>query len=250
MENHYTVRQVQDILKVDRITVYRMLNDGRLRGIKIGSQWRFPHSEIERLLGGQEEAASTQPQPAIAPDATFPTHCIQTIQNLFSEISRLGAVVVDMDGKPLTVFSRPAKFCSIMMSSSSGREACQNCWKEAVDRSVQQNKFVCHAGFFYLATPLYDRGNQIGTLLTGPFYWQQPDRYEESDRVQRLASQHRLDKMLLQESALDVQIIPVEKHSQVETWPRATIDAMHSILNERSGFLTRLQQIADLTQVS
>jgi excisionase family DNA binding protein len=39
---YLTTRQVQNILQVDRITIYRMLQDGRLKGVKIGQQWRFP----------------------------------------------------------------------------------------------------------------------------------------------------------------------------------------------------------------
>lgn len=251
MEDYYTVRQMQYILKVDRITIYRMLNDNRLKGIKIGQQWRFPHSEIERILGGGENQYPViQSSPSIATDSSFPTHCIQTIQNLYTEISRIGAVVVDMNGNTLTTFSRPCKFCSIMMSSPSGRAACQSCWKDTAERAVQQNHFTCHAGLQYLAAPIYDRGAPIGALITGQFYWQPPDRYEESDRVQRLAVQHHIDGSLLQGAALEIQTIPADKHSQVEGWPRNTVDAMHSILNERSGFLTRLQQIADLTQIS
>ena len=34
MTDLLTTRQVQDILKVDRITIYRMLQDGRLKGVK------------------------------------------------------------------------------------------------------------------------------------------------------------------------------------------------------------------------
>ena len=57
MDNLLTTRQVQDRLKVDRITIYRMLQDGRLRGVKIGQQWRFPEKEIERLKKEQERLA-------------------------------------------------------------------------------------------------------------------------------------------------------------------------------------------------
>ncbi len=56
MDDLLTTKQVQDILKVDRITVYRMLNDGRLKGVKIGQQWRFPAREVERLLSGEAGA--------------------------------------------------------------------------------------------------------------------------------------------------------------------------------------------------
>ena len=40
-----TTKQLEDLLKIDRITVYRMLNDGRLKCVKIGNQWRFPRNE-------------------------------------------------------------------------------------------------------------------------------------------------------------------------------------------------------------
>jgi excisionase family DNA binding protein len=251
MEEFYTVRQVQDILKVDRITIYRMLNDGRLKGIKIGQQWRFPHSEIERIVSGDSAAGAVYNSPAASlTDVGFPTHCIQTIQNLYSEISRIGALVVDMEGHPLTSFSQPCRYCTLMLSSAAGREACQACWKESAEVSVRQTHFTCHAGLQYLAVPIYDRGTQIGALLTGQFYWQPPDRYEEAERVQKLAATHHIDPDELQSAALEVQIIPNEKHAQVESWPRHAVDAMHSILNERSGFIQRLQQIADLTQIS
>ena len=51
MGDLFTVKQVQDLLKVDRITVYRMLQDGRLKGIKVGHQWRFNQSEVQRFFG-------------------------------------------------------------------------------------------------------------------------------------------------------------------------------------------------------
>lgn len=250
MTDLYTVRQVQQILKVDRITIYRMLNDGRLKGIKIGQQWRFPHTEIDRLLGVPE---STEPIPESEPgliDNTFPTHCIQTIQNLFADISRIGAVVVDLNGDNLTTFSRPCAFCSLMMTSPSGRAACKACWKDTAENAPSTSSFTCHAGLNYLAAPIYDRGNQIGALITGQFYWQAPDRYEETERVQQLARTHHIDPAQLQNAALEIQVLPVEKHAQIENWPKSTVEAMHSILNERSGFLDRLKQIANLTQLA
>jgi excisionase family DNA binding protein len=252
MEEFYSVKQVQEILKVDRITIYRMLNDGRLKGIKIGQQWRFPHSEIERMLSGEEVTGipGGNQLAAIGPDATFPTHCIQTIQNLYSEISRFGAVVVDMNGFPLTSFSRPTKFSALLMSSVPGRASCHACWKQAAEHSATRSLVNSHAGMQFLAAPIYDRGAQIGALITGPFYWQDSDENAESDRIQQLAVDYHLDSDALINAAREIQIIPEDRHAQVEGWPRSTVDAMHSILNERSSFLTRLQQIADLTQVA
>ena len=118
MEDLLTTRQVLEYLKVDRITVYRMLNDGRLKGIKIGQHWRFPRSEVERLVNGAPSTeerrngepptagrrdGDTQPEPGQAePSSSFPTHCAQTIQDLYSEVSQISALIVDLDGEPLT----------------------------------------------------------------------------------------------------------------------------------------------------
>lgn len=250
MEDFYTVRQIQEILKVDRITIYRMLSDGRLKGIKIGQQWRFPRSEIERFLGGDVPTADLSSTTTLTSgDTSFPTHCIQTIQDLYAEISQTGAMVVDLSGNPLTIFSRPNKFCSLIMTSSSGQKACQTCWAESANRCGHETHFTCHAGLQYLAVPLLDRGAQIGAFLTGQFYWQPPDRYEEADRIRKLAGLHRIDADTLQNAAFEVQVIPSDKRIQVEGWPRHAADSMHSILNERAGFIQRLQQISDLTQV-
>jgi excisionase family DNA binding protein len=94
-----TTRQVLEILKVDRITIYRMLNDGRLKGVKVGQQWRFPRQEIERIAGG----ALPPPEP-VQPETnnTFPTHCVQAIQDLFSDVAAISALVIDVDGEPVT----------------------------------------------------------------------------------------------------------------------------------------------------
>ena len=65
MGDLYTVKQVQDLLKVDRITVYRMLQDGRLKGIKIGHQWRFNASELEHLLGWRHQLIMANLNPPV-----------------------------------------------------------------------------------------------------------------------------------------------------------------------------------------
>ena len=75
MENFLTTKQVQDLFKIDRITVYRMLQDGRLKGVKIGNQWRFPQREVEKFLSGE----NVDPPVAIESDSVFPIHCVQTI---------------------------------------------------------------------------------------------------------------------------------------------------------------------------
>ena len=42
------------LLKTTRATFYRWLRSGKVSGIKLGRQWRFERSEIDRLLKGEE----------------------------------------------------------------------------------------------------------------------------------------------------------------------------------------------------
>jgi excisionase family DNA binding protein len=244
MEGFLTSKQVQDLLKVDRITVYRMLSDGRLKGVKIGQLWRFPRREVERVMGGEP----AQPESS-QPDPVFPTHCVQTIQDLFSDVSQIGALVVDLQGKQVTEVSRPTPFCQAILASQSGREACRGCW-QLYARYTQARQFsTCHAGLQYLGAPILDKDQPVGVFLVGQFYWQPPDPAEEAARVQRLAAQHNIPEETLRISAQMIPVIDPAQRSRMEAWPGSAARAVQSILRERTGFVERLQQIANLTQL-
>jgi excisionase family DNA binding protein len=53
MEDLLATRQPQDILQIDRVTIYRMLEDGRLRGVKVGGKWRNKYTAIVDRLSNQ-----------------------------------------------------------------------------------------------------------------------------------------------------------------------------------------------------
>lgn len=252
MNNLLTSRQVQEILKVDRITVYRMLNDGRLKGVKIGQQWRFHLGEVERMLG--INAPTVEAIPADS-DTSFPTHCVQTIQDLFAEVSQISAVVIDMEGTPLTQISHPTTFCQTLLATPSGANAFRASWQafardSAVVNGVAGSKFfTCCAGLHYVGAPIMEKDTQIGLFLAGQFYWQLPDPREEAERIRRLASTHAVSLQDLQEAARKIPVIEPDQHSRVESWPFTAARAVQSILHERLGFMERLQQIANLTQL-
>jgi excisionase family DNA binding protein len=248
MEDLFTTHQVQDILKVDRITIYRMLQDGRLKGVKIGHQWRFNRQEVERLLKGEAQAGSELSKPLS--DASFPTHCVQAVQNLFSDVSQISSRLVDMQGNLLTEPSGSCEFCKLMTNSPSGFNACQSSWQSFIQQSIKGvQHYTCHAGLEYVGAPIMDNGEQIGLLLTGEFYWQAPAEPKEAERVHQLATLHQISIEKLQSAAHRIPVITGERHTQVETWPMSVSHAIQSILVERTGFIQRLQQIANLTQI-
>ncbi len=248
MSEYLTTRQVQEILKVDRITIYRMLQDGRLRGVKIGQQWRFARDKVEALLGAVSQPSASELLPAA--DSTFPTHCIQAVQNLFSSVSQISALVVDRQGAPLTRTSGPCKFCQMLSSSPSGQAACRSSWQQITRASAEgQRLFTCHAGLLYLSAPVRDNGVLAGWVLVGEIYLGQVDPLEEAGRVRWLAELHKLPASELQTAARMVPVLSEERRAQLDGWAAAAAQATESILQERAGFIQRLQQIADLTQV-
>lgn len=246
MEDLLTARQVQDILKVDRITVYRMLQDGRLRAVKIGQQWRFPRSTIERLVAGETTSPAVNAEPS-----ALPVHCIQTIQDLFADVSQLSAVMVDLQGAPLTEISQPCRFCTLLQESESGRQACQADWAEFSQRSqLDEITFTCHAGLNYIGARIFDNGEQVGLFLLGCFRWQPHSPEELGTLTRALAFTHQLSPQAVEEAVRLVPVLAPARQTELEGWSQAVASAIHSILKERTGFLNRLQQIAHLTQVS
>ena len=243
MEPYLTTKQVQDLLKVDRITVYRMLQDGRLQGVKIGNQWRFSRQEVERMLSGVTFISD------IKSESSFPTHCIQTIQDLFSSVSRFTALVVGQDGSAITSISNSCRFCQVVQSSHSGRAACEASWKSAQQQGSEKQKFfTCHAGLNYFGVKIENKNKTEGMFLSGHFYISKPDKNEEANRIQFLAKTYQVNEEKLLEAAESIPVLSREQQDQLTFQPAAAVKAIESILAERNSFLDRLQKIADLTQ--
>jgi excisionase family DNA binding protein len=50
-----TVQEACNRLKLNEVTIRRMLKDGRLRGIKMGRRWRVYEDSVEALLEGGKD---------------------------------------------------------------------------------------------------------------------------------------------------------------------------------------------------
>jgi excisionase family DNA binding protein len=49
-EPFMTVEEVAAYLRVDKYTIYRLVSKGKIPGFKVGHQWRFKQSMLERWL--------------------------------------------------------------------------------------------------------------------------------------------------------------------------------------------------------
>jgi excisionase family DNA binding protein len=248
MEELLTTRQVQELLKVDRITIYRMLQDGRLKGVKIGQQWRFPRSKVEKLLSSGS-ASSVESAAAAELTAAFPAHCVQPVQDLFAEVSGLSAIILDVEGEPQTEISNPCDFCRLLWKSDRGRAACLQNWREfARQAAAGENLLTCHAGLSYWVHPVMENSKRIGWFITGGCLRQSSETAQQ--RLEELSQQYDIPFDLLQDAFEKIPRIPPDIHSRVNSWPAIAARAVEGILRERTSFIERLQQIANLTQIS
>ncbi len=50
-----TLWEIADLLRVNKITVYRMAKKGTIPALKVGRQWRFDKNLIQRWLHNQRD---------------------------------------------------------------------------------------------------------------------------------------------------------------------------------------------------
>ena len=241
-------KKIQKLLKVDRVTVYRMLSSGRLKGVKIGNQWRFPQSEIDRLLG--EEPAKQNSEPESDELSDFPSECVHKVQEIFAGILGIGAVTVSLSGDRLTDVSSANPFCKMMLACPSGKKACKESWKKMVGQSKLDPPFLtCHAGLNYLRSPIEFNEQVTAWLIAGQFQINQTESDEENAKIQSLADKHDLSFSDLKAAYQKIPLLKQAQMSKVQEWTPKVAATVQSILCERSDFMDRLQRIAELSAI-
>ena len=163
-----------DLLHVDRTTVYRMLNDGRLTGMRVGGQWRFSSQAIDRWLIDQSPSKSNESKIATtqAPVSIeiLPVYCLQPIQEIFAQSSDVGAVTTDLNGKPLTPVSNSCEVCNLILSTEKGRARCEASWRKlANQKNVRPDLEKCHAGLTYARGRIVVQNQFIAMFFVGQF---------------------------------------------------------------------------------
>jgi excisionase family DNA binding protein len=149
-----TARQLEEILGVDKSTIYRMAGDGRLPAVKVGRQWRFPADRIEQML-------TAQPSVSPSPD-------LQTVTDLAAEALGVMMVVTDMEGNPLSRVSNPSPWFAERGSRPDVLAGCIAEWRDlAADRDLTPTFRSGRFGF-QCARAFLRTGNElVGTVLVG-----------------------------------------------------------------------------------
>ena len=245
MSEFLTTSQVQELLQVDRTTVYRMLSDGRLSGVKIGHRWRFYKAKIDELL--TETAPTVDPTPTISFDVLPPT-CLQGMQSVTAEAIGIGAIITDAAGDPLTQMSNPSHFCKLINESKKGKAACLEHFSQiARQADATFPHTTCHAGLHCFGAPIMINGIKTAVFIGGQY--KSPTQLNHHQHVQQLALDYDLDAADLAAAATTIPTFDHDQQQKVAEWLPILTSTLSEIGQERADLLDRLQRIAAMSAV-
>lgn len=275
-----TTHQVQALLQVDRTTIYRMVDKGRLPAIRVGKQWRFEQSEIEAWLREQTVAparvrtaadtaraaplavdAATRAAPGRsgadrAPDAEarrnldqmLPPACAQLLQDAFAEILGLMAITVDMDGRPITRLSNPSSLFTAMNRGPAVAVYRATTWQHLAADPHIEPRFLPGASGLLWARGLIRAGSALkGMLVVGgiaPDDWQLAEAGEAA--VAESAELNREEVVALAKDA--TRLSPQDRQRALKSVQRLA-DVFSHIAVDRQRLCGRLEAIASLTSL-
>jgi excisionase family DNA binding protein len=245
-EAYLSTRQVQLRLNVDRTTIYRMLKDGRLKGVKVGRQWRFPQQQIEALLSGWHPS---QVEETNETNELLFTE-LHDLQDVLAEVLAVSLQVVKKSGESLTEISNNCRFCRLIQASRTGNRACQAHWEKLNEGPGGQKYSTCHAGLNYARTPIHLNGVECGLLVAGQFFVQAPDSSSHKTRINGLADRHKINYRSLAEAAAELTILPARHRRFFWGWMEKIAAGFSGSSQKQQNLNQRLKQIAQMCELT
>jgi excisionase family DNA binding protein len=249
MEDFITTKQLQEILQIDRTTLYRMLSDGRLTGIRVGGQWRFPRNGIEQCLTNSKTGKTLSVPESVSPGVdVLPIDCLEPIQEVFATAADVGAVTTTLEGNPLTTVSNSCRFCDLILASPEGRKRCEASWMrlaQATDRAPHIEQ--CHAGLGYARGRIQIADEFVAMTFAGQFVASESAR--QALRVSELARECNIPEADLQQAAAELRIVEPARAKWLLTLLQKVAVTFSHIGEQRLDLLKRLRQVSQLAQV-
>ncbi len=247
--NEYlTAKQVIGLLHIDRTTLYRMLNDGRIKGIKVGNQWRFSQAEIERLLSGSPVEDEEELRENLSQE--IPYQCIVPVQDVIADIAEIGILLADKEGNQLTDISNSCEFCEIIRSTEKGRAACASSWKKLANSQEKEGHFIpCHAGLQYAMAKVTDVPGKLGMLIAGQFILRDRNDTFSDKHIKKLANELGLNEEKLLSAAKKIVLLDERWEEKIGGWLRKLAKTFAVLTRDRANFLHRFRQLMNLSMI-
>ncbi|MBW2738404.1 MAG: PocR ligand-binding domain-containing protein [Deltaproteobacteria bacterium] len=95
---------------------------------------------------------------------------LQPIQDSFARAVGISSVIFSPEGEPLTRFTNPTGFCSLIQSTKKGKERCFRSFMQMGKIALKSEKpeiFYCFAHGGHYVAPIMIDGEHKGTMFAG-----------------------------------------------------------------------------------
>ena len=248
-----TTKQIQDLLNVDRTTIYRMADSGKIPALKVGSQWRFPKAEVEIWLRTKSGAMSYSSEEATLKNGSdvqrlLPAECAQQIQDTFADALGVMVVVTDLNGNPLLEPSNPCGLFKIAEQSPNAHERCIESWATMANHPSMRPVLVESPLGLLCARALIRVGSELHAMLVvggiAPTEWPPTD-----ERVQLIAEYIEMDKSVVVQHLDEVFTLSSDEQQRLLPFVQRIADIMAHIITERKQLFEKLDSISELSRV-
>jgi excisionase family DNA binding protein len=250
-----TTRDLQQLLHVDRSTIYRMAEAGELPGVKVGRQWRFPAERIDRWLAERNMRPSEKPESGFsegngnALGSVLPAEYVTSIGDLFGEMLGVMVVVTDMEGTPLADPSNQCGLFRLINEQPGAVTQCIHGWRDlAHDLDLAPRFAPSHLGL--LCARSYVRvGSELrGIILAGGIA---PEQWPPAPaEIEQISSDFGVEADDILTHVDEVFHLDTAAQQRVlDLLPRLA-RFLSEVANERTQLLSKLDAIAALAGAS
>lgn len=178
-QQHYlTATDITDLLRIDKSTVYRMAEDGRLEAVRVGRQWRFPAEQFDDLLGPRPNGTRSVIDLVKA----------HALAGLFAELFEVMVVITDLEGRPLLPVIHPNAYMDLLQRQPAMVERCTVEWREmASEPALVPRLRPSHLGFVCARAYVRSGDRLVAMIVAGgiaPEQWPPAD-----DRLAAIAAE-------------------------------------------------------------
>lgn len=143
------------------------------------------------------------------------TEVLQELQDSFSKIAGIAAIIADENGTAITKGSHYSEFCrKYNQKFKKGRAKCEKCNRDSAAMALEKGGLVsycCHANLMNFAAPIMLENRMIGIVTGGQIMTEAPDL----KKMAQLADEIGIDKYTYIEAAKRVNIVPKEETERV-----------------------------------
>ncbi len=134
---------------------------------------------------------------------------LQSIQDSFARAVGISSVILSPEGEPLTKFTNPTGFCSLIQSAEKGKERCFQSFVEMVENALLSEKaeiFYCFAHGGHFVAPIMIDGEHKGTMFAGQFIHEKFSSEQLHD-LEEIAHEIDIDQGTLVKEAGNMRVV-------------------------------------------